>query len=150
LREYIPDLYVSYVKCLILCTQEMLDEMQCGIQQYDWPDWWYFGKERRFLHAPEEASHSQHSVSGTLYTGLAVVTAEFKKGIEQLTVPMRGSKQAYMDDSLPAVWVIAATSAIICNVSVHACKLRVESLLAPCWVLQILSLPEQSAWAMRV
>ncbi|KAL0045848.1 hypothetical protein WJX82_006614 [Trebouxia sp. C0006] len=34
--------------------KEMLDEMQCGIKQYDWPDWWYFGKQRRFLHAPEE------------------------------------------------------------------------------------------------
>ncbi|DBA73197.1 TPA: hypothetical protein ACH3X1_011273 [Trebouxia sp. C0004] len=34
--------------------KEMLDEMQCGIQQYDWPDWWYFGKERRFMRAPAE------------------------------------------------------------------------------------------------
>ncbi len=67
----IPDLHVLYVKCMILCTQEMLDEMQCGIQQYGWPDWWYFGKERRFLHAPEEASqlsvfsyrHSIHQLS---------------------------------------------------------------------------------------
>ncbi len=81
LLEYILDLYVSYVKLLILCTQEMLDEMQCGIKQYDWPDWWYFGKERRFMHAPEEASHSQHSVSGTPYTSLAVVTAHTKKAL---------------------------------------------------------------------
>lgn len=36
--------------------QTMLDEMKCGIKEYDWPDWWYFGKERRFLHAPEEVS----------------------------------------------------------------------------------------------
>lgn len=34
----------------------MLDEMQCGIKEYAWPDWWYFGKEQRFLQAPEKAS----------------------------------------------------------------------------------------------
>ena len=92
---------------MTLCAQEMLDEMQCGIQQYDWPDWWFFGKERRFLHAPEEASHIQHSILGSLYINLAFVTAAFKTVIEQLTVPMCGSEQSYTDDFLPAVWVLA-------------------------------------------
>lgn len=39
----------------------MLDEMKCGIKEYDWPDWWYFGKERRFLHAPEEDEDLEHT-----------------------------------------------------------------------------------------
>lgn len=36
--------------------QTMLDEMQCGIKEYNWPDRWYMGKKRRFLKAPEQAS----------------------------------------------------------------------------------------------
>lgn len=34
----------------------MLDQMQCGIKEYPWPDWWYFGKEHRFVKGPEKAS----------------------------------------------------------------------------------------------
>ncbi|KAL3134987.1 hypothetical protein ABBQ32_007941 [Trebouxia sp. C0010 RCD-2024] len=32
----------------------MLNQMQCGIKEYPWPDWWYFGKEHRFVKAPEK------------------------------------------------------------------------------------------------
>lgn len=44
-----------------LFVQEMLDEMQCEVKEYDWPDLWYFGKERQFLQASEKASVSAHA-----------------------------------------------------------------------------------------
>ena len=60
-------------KCLHLvlyrisaCMQTMLDEMHCGIKEYDWPDWWYFGKKRQFLKAPEQAGGKLFSIQ--LYT----------------------------------------------------------------------------------
>ena len=46
--------------------QTMLDEMQCGIKEYDWPDRWYFGKKRQFLKAPDQASGKSMSIQ--LYT----------------------------------------------------------------------------------
>ena len=46
--------------------QAMLDEMQCEIKEYDWPDRWYFGKKRQFLKAPDQASGKSMSIQ--LYT----------------------------------------------------------------------------------
>ena len=44
-----------YISVLIPhCLQAMLDEMGCKLTEHEWPDWWYFGEEKRLLHAPEE------------------------------------------------------------------------------------------------
>jgi hypothetical protein len=61
------------------------------------------GKNAAFCMLQRRQVNSQHSILGTRYTGLAVVTAAFKRVIEQLTVLMCGSsRQAHMDGSLPA------------------------------------------------
>ncbi len=36
-----------------MLSQDLLDEMGCKLREYDWPDYWYIGSERRML-APGE------------------------------------------------------------------------------------------------
>lgn len=45
-------------KCLLY--QELLHEMDCKVHEHAWPDRWYFGRERRFIHAGTEASQLLH------------------------------------------------------------------------------------------
>lgn len=36
--------------------QDILEEMGCTLREYAWPDYWYFGKERRMMGSAEKAS----------------------------------------------------------------------------------------------
>lgn len=36
------------------CAQDLLKEMGCELREYPWPDYWYFGKERRMMGSAEK------------------------------------------------------------------------------------------------
>ena len=47
-----------------IATQDLLDEMGCELREYDWPDRWYIGSDRRML-APGEKVLNLLSIRGT-------------------------------------------------------------------------------------
>ena len=44
-------------------SQDLLDEMGCKLREYDWPDYWYIGSERRML-VPGEKVRPDIGLSG--------------------------------------------------------------------------------------
>ena len=74
----------SMVYNTLACMQTMLDEMQCRIKEFEWPDRWYFGKERRLLKVPEQASGK--SIGIKMYTntksiGLCISPIRIQSGV---------------------------------------------------------------------
>lgn len=51
------------------CTQELLNDIGCNVDEYDWPNNWYFGQGRRFFGADTEVDPDQNVFSVQVHHG---------------------------------------------------------------------------------